>query len=340
MNHPKNTDNRWGISLLVFGGFLVLSILTWSFQQEGLVTEVPSMDIPQDNALSKERIALGRQLFYDPILSVDSTISCASCHKQSLAFADNAAVSAGVGNRLGNRNAPTLTNVGYNPNYLFDGFLETLEKQAIVPIEEHAEMAFNMVEAAKRLKRSNHYVKAAAKAYGRKPDPFVITRALASFQRTLVSTNSRYDQFLNGKVRLTEQEELGKQLFFNRLHCSTCHGGFNFTNFSTQNNGMFPIYLDSGRMRVTHLESDRDRFKVPTLRNIALTRPYMHNGSIQTLREVIRIYAKGGFPNKNKHAIIQPFSITEEEEDALIAFLNTLTDRRFIRDKRFSNPFN
>lgn len=332
----ENACIRWISIILCATG--IVGLFAFNNHSSETIDEVPDMNIPKENALNKERIALGRKLFYDPILSVDSSISCASCHKQALAFADNVAISPGVENRLGKRNAPTLTNVGYNPTYLFDGFLETLEKQAIVPIEEHAEMAFNMVEASKRLKKNNVYVRLASKAYNRKPDPFVITRALASFQRTLVSANSRYDLYKKGKAKFTQEEKLGEDLFFNKLYCAKCHSGFNFTNYTTQNNGFFTIYADSGRMRVTQMEVDRDLFKVPTLRNISLTAPYMHNGAYSNLRDVIRLYGKGTYPNKNKNAIIQPFSISEKEENALIAFLYTLTDKRFIRNKRFSNP--
>ncbi|WP_043024483.1 cytochrome-c peroxidase [Fluviicola taffensis] len=325
-----------GILSLLLVGFVEVD----PFQSIPLVEGFPEMHIPADNTQSKTRIALGRKLFYDPILSLDSTISCASCHKQKLAFADSLPISPGVKNRIGNRNAPTLANVGYNPTYLFDGFLESLEKQVVVPIEEHAEMAFNMVEASKRLKRNKEYVALSKEAYNRAPDPFVITRSLSSFQRTFVSNHSKYDLFLRKKVKFTKNEERGRMLFFNELHCSNCHNGFNFTNFSTQNNGFFEMYADSGRMRVTRLEVDRDLFKVPTLRNIALTAPYMHDGSFSSLREVIQQYEKNGFKNKNKHPILQPFSISLEDEDALIAFLNTLTDHQFITNKKFSKPKN
>ncbi len=290
----------------------------------------PEMLVPEDNAITKSRIALGRKLFFEKRMSIDGTISCNTCHKPGLAFADNMPITPGVEGRIGIRNAPTLTNVGYNPTFLFDGFLESLEKQAIVPIEEHAEMAFNIVEIAKRLKSNPEYVKLAKKAYKRELDPYVITRALATFQRTLISYESKYDLSLKKKAKLSDSEYRGKDLFFNQLHCTKCHNGFNFTNFSTQNNGLYEIYADSGRMRVTKLESDRDMFKVPTLRNIALTAPYMHDGSISNLEKVIRHYESGGKANKNKSQQLLPFQLSDEERKSLIDFLNTLTDYKFI----------
>jgi cytochrome c peroxidase len=298
----------------------------------------PAMNYPENNQLSEDRVELGRKLFYDPVLSRNNDISCASCHKQSLAFADTAAISPGTEQRLGNRNAPTLANVGYNPTVLFDGFLETLEKQILVPIQEHSEMDFNIVEVAKRMKADPIYVAMSKKAYNREPDAFVITRSISAFERTLISSHSKYDAFLQGKKKLNAAETRGKNLFFDRLYCSQCHGGFNFTDFSVRNNGLFPIYADSGRMRVTQLETDRDMVKVPTLRNIALTAPYMHDGRFKTLRDVLHHYESGGGKHPNKSNIIQPFTLTEAEENDLISFLKTLTDKQFITDKRFSKP--
>lgn len=324
---------------------LLITVIVCAFSSgkkpviEPLPSYFPAMKLPEGNELTDLRVQLGRHLFYDPVLSSDSTISCASCHKQSLAFADSVAVSPGVLKRKGNRNAPTLGNVGFNPTVLFDGFLETLEKQVLVPIQEHAEMDFNMIEVVKRLKKDPFYVEMAKKAYNREPDPFVVTRSISAFERTLVSYRSDYDKFLQGKKKLSASAMRGKSLFFDKLYCSKCHNGFNLTDFSVQNNGLYEHYpADSGRFRVTHLESDRDLFKVPSLRNIALTAPYMHDGSLLTLRDVIRHYASGGKQHKNKNAVIQPFTLTETEENDLIAFLETLTDKAFIRDKRYSKP--
>ena len=329
------------VGLMVTMGLLLLLAFVPSKSELKLKIppHFPAMKSTPGNELTNERIELGRRLFYDPILSRTNEISCASCHKQAFAFSDTTAISPGVEGRLGNRNAPTLANVGYNPFVLFDGFLETLEKQVLVPIEEHAEMDFNIVEVAKRLKLKKEYVALSKKAYNREPDAFVITRSISAFERTLISGNSRYDQHLNGKKTLNESEKRGMNLFFNRLYCSSCHSGFNFTDFSVKNNGLYTVYADSGRMRVTKLETDRDLFKIPTLRNCELTAPYMHDGSLKTLRDVIHHYASGGQPHQHKSTIIQPFTLTKSEEDDLIAFLYSLTDQQFIKNKRFRSPF-
>lgn len=301
----------------------------------------PTPSIPANNLLTEERIALGRMLFYDPILSVDSSISCANCHQQALAFADSKIISPGVEGRLAERNAPTLTNVAYNPNFLFDGHLQTLEMQILVPIQEHAEFNHNIVEISNLLKRNKTYVELSLAAYNRLPDPFVITRAIAAFERTLISGDSYYDlEVHQGKKSMTKSQKRGMDLFFNKLHCADCHGGFNFTNFSTQNNGLYEVYEDLGRMRTTNLEKDRALFKVPTLRNIALTAPYMHNGSLKTLEEVIRHYESGGKNHPNKNKIIKPFSLTHRERKDLIHFLEALTDEKFIKNQAFSQPIN
>lgn len=309
-------------------------LLSWKKKHpfRDLPMDFPKMKIPVGNEITKERIALGKRLFFDKNLSRNGQIACATCHKPALAFADNVSISTGVEGRLGNRNAPTLTNVGYNPTYLFDGFLETLEKQALVPIEEHAEMDFNIVALADRLRADQSYVKQARISYNRNLDPYVISRALGTYQRTLISYNSKFDLYKKGKRKLTNSEQNGMNLFFNELHCTQCHSGFNFTNFTTQNTGLSEIYTDLGRMRVTELEKDRALFKVPTLRNIALTSPYMHDGSIATLSEVISHYKSGGKSNPNKSLILKPFDLSNSETEDLIDFLHTLTDWKFIKN--------
>jgi cytochrome c peroxidase len=301
----------------------------------------PAPKIPEENALTQARIDLGRMLFYDPVMSVDSSISCAFCHDQSLAFADFRRVTPGVERRFGERNAPTLANVVYNPTLLFDGHLTTLEEQILVPIQEHAEFDFNIVLIGKRLRNNPKYVEMSLKAYNRMPDPYVITRAIASFERILISGNSPYDQYVyqNKKSALSKSQLKGMDLFQNQLHCTTCHSGFNFTNFSTQNNGLYEHYADSGRARVTLLVSDRAMFKVPTLRNIELTAPYMHDGSIATLEEVILHYESGGKNHLNKNPILQPFTLTKRQRKELISFLKSLTDPDFLTNPAFSNPF-
>jgi len=291
----------------------------------------PDPSIPEDNLLSRERIDLGKKLFFDPILSLDSTISCASCHQQEFAFADRLAITPGVENRLGSRNSMSLANVAYHDFFMREGGVPTLEMQVLAPIEDHNEMAFNIVSVAEKLNLDSNYVKASLEAYNRAPDPYVITRAIASFERTILSGHSDYDKNL-----LTGSEMKGKELFFSeRLACSSCHGTFLFTNQGMENNGLYEVYADSGRYRLTKLQEDIGKFKVPTLRNIERTAPYMHNGSLETLEEVIEHYAGGGKPHINQSELISGFEINDEEKSDLISFLKALTDEELIHNTFF-----
>jgi len=291
----------------------------------------PAPTIPEDNELTWERIELGKKLFFDPILSIDSTISCGSCHKQEFAFADNLAITPGVEDRLGFRNTMSLVNVAYHDFFLREGGVPTLEMQILAPIQDHNEMSFNIVAIAEKLNLDSTYVKASLEAYNRTPDPYVITRAIASFERTMLSGNSNYDNIL-----LNESERKGKDLFFsNELACSSCHGTFLFTNQGIENNGLYENYEDSGRYRLTHLQEDIGKFKVPTLRNIELTAPYMHNGSMETLSDVIDHYASGGKTHFNQSNLITGFTISEIEKMDLINFLKSLTDEEFTHNSFF-----
>jgi cytochrome c peroxidase len=298
----------------------------------------PMPEIPADNALTKSRITLGRRLFYDPALSADSTRSCGSCHFLHLAFSDSTAVSFGIENRAGTRNTPTLANVAYQKKLLREGGVPTLEMQILVPIQEHQEFDFNILLVADRLKKMPEYVALAEKAYGRVIDPYVITRSIAAFERTLLSGDSPYDQyaFHGNNNALSAAGKRGLELFQSeRLNCSKCHEGFLFTNQTFSNNGLYETYADPGRMRLTGLESDLAVFKVPSLRNIDLTAPYMHDGSLPTLNAVIDHYQTGGKPHQNKSAILKPFVLTMRERADLLVFLKQLTDMRFINNAEF-----
>lgn len=291
----------------------------------------PDVVSPPDNQLTQARVALGKKLFYDPILSIDSTVACASCHKQALAFADEGAVSKGVKGRLGFRNSPTLANVAYLPLLMKDGGAETLELQVLTPIADHAEMDFTIGGAAKRLQNSPAYIQMSYKAYNQAPSPFVITRALAAFQRTILSGNAPADK----PETLTPQQQNGKQLFFGKANCAQCHNGFNYTNNGFANNGLYEMYPDSGRFRITQRPADMGVFRIPSLRNVALTPPYMHNGSLQTLQEVITHYNTGGKQHPNKSPILQPLGLSENEKYNLLQFLQALTDSTLLTNKTF-----
>ena len=291
----------------------------------------PEINYPSDNIPTLERIALGKRLFFDPILSKDSTISCSSCHKQEYAFADNKIVSPGVDGKLGTRNSMSLTNVAYADFFLREGGIPTLEMQVLAPIQDHNEMDFNIIPVAARMKLDSSYVAQSIKAYNREPDAFVITRAIAAFERTLISGSSNYD-----KDRMTASERDGKALFFSdSLACSSCHGTFLFTNQGIKNNGLYTNYEDSGRYRLTHLQEDIGKFKVPTLRNIELSAPYMHDGSLENLDEVISHYEAGGKEHFNQSPLIKGFSLTSTEKENLISFLYSLSDEDFTQNTNF-----
>lgn len=298
----------------------------------------PLINFPAENSYTKERWQLGKQLFFDKQLSKNNFISCASCHKQNLAFSDDMALSIGDDNTIGTSNAPTLANVAYHPYYTRAGGVFTLEMQILVPIQEHNEFNTNMIDVVEKLNQNIMYQAMAQTAYNRELDAFVITRALATFERSLISGNSRFDDFLyKGNTNaLNESEQRGFLLFTsNKTNCSSCHSGFNFTNYAFENNGLYENYADSGRMRLTQLPQDRAKFKVPTLRNIALTAPYMHNGGFNTLTDVLEHYNTGGQNHTNKSILIKPLTLTTQEKQDLINFLHSLTDNKFIQNKNF-----
>lgn len=295
----------------------------------------PDLPVPADNALTSERIALGRRLFHDPLLSRDSSISCASCHVQSRAFTDGRPVSMGVGGRTGQRNAPSLANVAYVPALNADGGIPTLELQAQAPIFAHEEMDFTIAEFLDRIGQDASYRTLFTAAYGREPDAYGISWALASFQRTFISGNSRFDRFeyLNEASALSEAEQRGRELFFSSAtQCSACHAPPMFTTFEYANVGLYESYADSGRARITHLPQDNGKFRVPSLRNIAVTGPFMHDGSIATLHEAVAHFNTGGVGHPLQDARIRPLQLTPQQVDDLVAFLGALTDDTFISD--------
>lgn len=289
----------------------------------------PAQTFPDDNQPNADRVALGKKLFFDPILSRDLTVSCATCHVPALAFADTVAVTPGVEGRRGIRNAPSLINVAYQPYFMREGGVPTLEMQVLVPIQEHAEMDMNILDVAERLKAVPEYVSMSQKAYGRDPDPFVITRALAMFERTLIGGTSIYDRVKNNEygTSMSSSAQRGMALFFSdRTSCSSCHGGFLFTDHRFANNGLYEEYADNGRERLTYDQADRALFKVPSLRNVGVTPPYMHNGAFNTLDDVLQHYNSGGKNHPHKHELIRPLYLTQQELMDLKNFLLALTD--------------
>jgi cytochrome c peroxidase len=330
---------------LRFGAFVSLFILLISCTKEPEVPIsayldvpdwFPAMDFPPDNEFTSKRYELGRRLFFEPMLSLDSSISCASCHHQHLSFADSVAVSPGVKGRLGERNAPSLANIGYHPYFMREGGVPTLEMQVLVPIQEHAEFDNNILTIADRLYDNEIYLSLSWQAYNKDPDPFVITRALATYERALISGHSPYDMHEQGVTTLTPSEVRGMELFnSDRTQCSSCHSGFNFTDYGFYNNGLYEVYADIGRMRLTSDSTDLAKFKTPSLRNVSLTAPYMHDGSMADLRSVLDHYNSGGANHMNKDPRIKALNLTESELDDLQAFLESLTDMNFVQDRKF-----
>lgn len=294
----------------------------------------PPLPVPEDNALTNARVELGKRLFFDTRLSSDGMISCASCHLPEHAFSDPRQVSLGVNDRPGFRNSPTLANVAWQPRLFMDGGVPTLEMQILAPFDEHTEFDLPITEAAERLSEDFQIVQLSQMAYNRDPDPFVITRAIAAFQRTLISGNSAYDRFIKGEVSAMSVEAIaGMELFFSpKTDCSACHNGPFLTDFSYQNIGLYAAYTDFGRERVTADPSDRGKFKVPTLRNVAVTPPYMHDGSLQTLEEVVAHFNAGGMQHDLQHPAVRPLNLTNDEQTQLVAFLHALTDETFINN--------
>ena len=290
----------------------------------------PDMEFPEDNEYTEARWNLGKKLFYDPVMSSDYSVSCASCHEPKLAFSDNVAFSLGAENELGTRNSPSLANVGYHPYFTREGGVPTLEMQILVPIQEHNEFNSNILTIADRLNEDEEYIQMSKDAYGRIPDPYVITRSIATFERTLVSGDSPYDKSLRGDASLSVSQLRGMALFFsNNTNCSGCHSGFNFTKYYFENNGLYAIYEDVGRYRLTRDSADLSVFKVPSLRNVELTAPYMHDGSIPDLSGVIAHYNSGGESHFNKSQLIRPLNLSDQEQEDLVAFLKSLTDLKF-----------
>jgi cytochrome c peroxidase len=306
----------------------------------------PPLPVPRDNPITPAKAALGKTLFFERRLSSDGTTACASCHLPSRSFSDAPnQVSRGVGGALGQRNAPTLINVAYRTTLFWDGRASTLEDQAKSAFMHSAEMDADTVAVAALL-RSAEYRGQWIAAFG---DTAVTMRrtmqAIATFERTIVSANSRYDKFVRGdRSALTHIEREGMDLFFSsRSMCSSCHNGPDFTNDQFQNIGLFHHYFDRGRFNVTREPRDEGLFKTPTLRNVALTAPYMATGDSQaglmsTLEDVVEHYNEGGtaFPNKDKR--VAPLNLTDREKLALVAFMRALTDSSVLTNPAWIQP--
>lgn len=293
----------------------------------------PEMSIPEDNELTYDRVQLGKRLFFDKQLSVDNTVSCATCHPPQRAFADENPISIGVDGAVGIRNVPSLANVGYQQALFAEGGVPSLELQALAPIIEPHEMNIGFDELTERLNSDESYVEQFQQAYGGDADTEYIVKALASFQRTLISGQSRFDQYYYQVMdqALNASEIRGMDLFFSEeVGCASCHSGFLFTNQEFENVGLYTEYADEGVARLTNDPTDVGRFKVPSLRNVAITAPYMHDGSFGSLEEVVDHFNAGGVGHQNQSEWVKPLGLSEQDREDLVNFMHSLTDESFL----------
>jgi len=293
---------------------------------EGLNTTYPVLEYPADNPNNAAAASLGERLFFDPILSVDSSISCGSCHKPELGFATNDRVTPGVGGVLGKRNSPSLLNVGFQPYFMREGGVPSLEMQVLVPLGDATEMAHNVVDAVRRLNRNTGYRNEFLTVYGDTASAFLLVRALANFERTLVDFDAPFDHFIQGDATALSNEAIkGGKLFYGKAACVQCHSGVLLTDFGFANNGTAIVdSTDYGRELLTNESGDRYLFKIPSLRKVQITAPYMHDGSVSTLSDVVEQYNTGGANHSYTDSRIEPLGLSGSEKAQLVAFLEAL----------------
>jgi cytochrome c peroxidase len=327
----------------------------------------PQIPIPADNPMTLEGVQLGRRLFYDPILSGDSTMSCSSCHLPQGSFTDNKAVSMGIDGIEGRRSSMSLLNVAYVTTRLFwDGRAKTLEEQALKPVEDPIELHTTWPTVIERLQNHPEYPDHFRKAFGitgcEQITKELAAKAIAQFERTLISSGtSKYDLFVKGEIELEDDELRGKLMYFDEgaqaglpdAQCFHCHGSITLTGNNFFNNGLDSVgsldeFKDKGLWETTGKESDKGKFRAPTLRNIALTAPYMHDGRFNTLEEVMAQYNDNGFGVSNEDPFVRTIGfpvgnhypgLTPQQTSDIIAFLHTLTDTVFVNNPDFQNPF-
>ncbi len=288
------------------------------------------------SAVFSPRVELGRKLFFDPLLSSDRSISCASCHKPEHAFADDVAVSKGVGAAVGTRNTPSVMNSTARVSFFWDGRAGSLEQQAIFPIENPLEMNLPIAQALERINADASYARAFVEQFGGPATAKSLGAALAAYEKTLETADSPYDRYqLGADDALSASAKRGRLLFIGRANCASCHSGEDFTSDRFENIGLFNgrDLNDRGRAAITGQQRDAGMFKVPSLRNVAVTAPYMHNGMFATLREVLHYYNEpdrrvSGSVNRDAK-LDRPLGLAEADLDDLQSFLESLTDERF-----------
>ena len=286
---------------------------------------------PADNPATPDKVRLGRRLFRERLLSRNRSIACDDCHQPKRAFADGRVKAVGVYGRQGPRSVPTLINRAWGESFFWDGRTATLEEQVVLPIQAETEMDLTLDEAVVRLRQKRRYRKAFAAVFGREPNPDDLAHALAAYVRTILAGDSPYDRYLFGKAdALSARELAGLRLFQGKANCSACHSGPTFSDERFHNTGIAwrdGSWLDEGRAIVTEQQEDRGKFKTPTLREVVRTAPYMHDGSLATLEDVVNHYANGGRKNPYLDSELHPLTLTDDEKDALEAFLRSLTGR-------------
>ncbi len=334
--------------------FLLLSFV-WIVMAEPYALNPPlhfgrMYEIPPKNPLTKEGVALGEALFYDTRLSADNTISCATCHKPELAFTDGLPVSIGIRGQASERNAPSLANLLWQKHFFWDGRVRTLEEQVLHPIKSKIEMDMTLPALVGKLQATEQYPDLFKKAFGsRKITPENTAKALAQFVRTLISADARYDKIVKGEALPTPREQQAIQLFFTHpipeqglrgANCGDCHGSHLTTLGTFHDNGLDALPTDKGLGAITGKATDVGKMKTPSLRNIALTAPYMHDGRFKTLREVLDHYNEHIKPSPNLDPLIQQASnevqgtslkLTEAEKEDILLFLEMLTDTSFVQ---------
>jgi cytochrome c peroxidase len=315
-------------------------------------------EIPADNPMTEAGVELGRRLFYDTRLSRNDSIACATCHQPQFAFTDGKAKSLGIDGKIHARSSMSLVNLLWSKQFFWDGRVSSLEAQALIPIQDPKEMDMPLSQLVSKLQKISDYPPRFKKAFGSaKITATNLAKALAQFERTLISGNARYDQIVSGKATPSAREQEAIQLFMTHPipeagirggNCGDCHGGY-LTQLNTfHNNGLDKEPLDLGLGAISGKRFDKGKMKAPSLRNIALTAPYMHDGRFKTLREVLDHYNDHIQPSPYLDPLIveatnevdgQSLLLTEAEKESIILFLNMLTDSSFINNPKFANPF-
>lgn len=322
----------------IFEAFLSSLVITACFGIDNLKTEaqqsfkplgtpdISDIEYPDDSEPNTEEIALGKVLFFDTRLSANNRISCATCHNPNLGFSDGHSLGLGTnGNKLG-RNAPHLYNLAWSSSFFWDGRADSLEQQSLMPIESKAEMSMPMIVLNNKLKKVKYYQDTFKKLY---PDGITsknLGKAIAAFERTIITNNSDFDKYLKGnKLAMNPEAIRGMKLFQGKASCITCHDGPNFTDDSFHNIGVTD--KDLGRGSIVKDKTLNGAFKTPGLRNVLFTAPYMHDGSLKTIEDVIRFYNKGGNKVRSKDKLIKPLNLTEQEIFDLVAFMGTINEQ-------------